>query len=41
MLFTVTILLQDCFGMNLNQKNKGIIRDGIQKRVMTKEMQPV
>ena len=41
MLFTVTVLLLDSFGTNLNQKNKTVIKDGIQKRVMTKDMQPV
>ena len=37
-LFVVNLLLQDSFGFTLNQKNLNVIKTGIQKRVMTKEM---
>lgn len=40
-LFVIALLLQDSFGFNLNQKNMNLVKAGIQKRVMTKEMQPV
>ena len=40
-LFVVALLLQDSFGINLNSKNMSLVKTGIQKRVMTKDMQPV